>query len=96
MSDLVGETIGAYRITERLGRGGMADVYKAFHTALEVHRAVKFIRPEFVTSDDFKARFQKEAQGVARLSHPKFSAFSCSKYSNPAAQPSRARSEQGR
>ena len=70
MSDLVGETVGAYRITERLGRGGMADVYKAFHTALEVHRAVKFIRPEFVTSDDFKARFQKEAQGVARLSHP--------------------------
>ncbi len=70
MSDLVGETIGPYRITERLGRGGMADVYKAFHTKLEIHRAIKFIRPEFVTSDDFRARFQKEAQGVAMLRHP--------------------------
>ncbi len=70
MADLVGETIGAYRIVERLGRGGMADVYKAFHTELEVYRAIKFIRPEFVTSDDFRARFRKEAQGVAKLRHP--------------------------
>ncbi len=70
MSDLVGTTIGPYQITERLGRGGMADVYKAFHRELSMHRAIKFIRPEFVTSDDFRARFQQEAQGVARLRHP--------------------------
>ncbi len=70
MSDLVGSTIGPYQITERLGRGGMADVYKAFHRELSIHRAIKFIRPEFVTSDDFRARFQQEAQGVARLRHP--------------------------
>ena len=70
MADLIGENIGPYRVTERLGRGGMADVYKAFHTKLEMYRAIKFIRPEFVTSDDFRARFQKEAQGVARLRHP--------------------------
>ncbi len=70
MSDLVGTTIGPYQITQRLGRGGMADVYKAFHRELSIHRAIKFIRPEFVTSDDFRARFQQEAQGVARLRHP--------------------------
>ena len=47
----------------------MADVYKAFHTDLQIYRAIKFIRPEFVTSDDFRARFQKEAQSVARVRH---------------------------
>jgi len=70
MSDLVGSTIGPYQITERLGRGGMADVYKAFHRELSIYRAIKFIRPEFVTSADFRSRFQQEAQGVARLRHP--------------------------
>ena len=47
MSELTGEVIGPYQITERLGRGGMADVYKAFHTELKIYRAIKFIRPEF-------------------------------------------------
>jgi len=69
-ADLTGQVIGNYHITSRLGRGGMADVYKALHNELKVHRAVKFIRPEFVTSEDFRARFQKEAQAVARLEHP--------------------------
>ena len=69
-ADLSGQIIGNYHITSRLGRGGMADVYKALHTELKVHRAVKFIRPEFVTSEDFVARFQKEAQAVAKLEHP--------------------------
>ena len=68
--DLAGQVIGSYHITSRLGRGGMADVYKALHTDLKVHRAIKFIRPEFVTSEDFVARFQKEAQAVAKLEHP--------------------------
>ena len=68
--DLVGQVIGSYHITSRLGRGGMADVYKALHTDLKVHRAIKFIRPEFVTSEDFVTRFQKEAQAVAQLEHP--------------------------
>jgi len=70
MVDLVGESLGPYVITERIGRGGMADVYKAFHKGLSVYRAVKVIRPELVTSDDFRARFQKEAQAVAQLRHP--------------------------
>jgi len=69
MSDLVGQTIGTYKITERLGQGGMADVYKAFHTELEVYRALKVIRPEFVAEADFKNRFRREAQAVATLRH---------------------------
>ena len=69
-ADLSGQVIGSYHVTSRLGRGGMADVYKALHVDLKVHRAIKFIRPEFVTSEDFVARFQKEAQAVAKLEHP--------------------------
>ncbi|HMQ53216.1 MAG TPA: serine/threonine-protein kinase, partial [Anaerolineae bacterium] len=70
MADLVGQTIGPYQIIERLGRGGMADVYKAFHAGLAVHRALKVIRPEFVTEEGFRERFQREAQAVAGLRHP--------------------------
>lgn len=70
MADLIGQIIGPYQITERLGRGGMAEVYKAFHKDLEVYRAIKFIRPELGMSEDFRIRFLKEAQGVARLHHP--------------------------
>jgi len=70
MSDLIGQIVGPYQITERLGRGGMAEVYKAFHKDLEVYRAIKFIRPELGMSEDFRTRFLKEAQGVARLQHP--------------------------
>lgn len=68
--DLSGQVIGSYQISTRLGRGGMADVYKALHTELNVNRAIKFIRPELVTSEDFVVRFQKEAQAVAKLEHP--------------------------
>jgi len=67
--DLTGHTLGQYTITARLGRGGMADVYKAYHPKLEVYRAIKVIRPEFVTASDFRERFQKEAQSVAALRH---------------------------
>ena len=68
--DLVGHSLGPYTIMGKLGQGGMADVYKAFHPKLEVYRAIKVIRPEFVRTGDFRARFQKEAQAVAALRHP--------------------------
>ena len=70
MTDLVGQTLGSYTITERIGGGGMADVYKAFHSGLSVHRAVKVIRPELSLTEDFRERFQKEARSVAALRHP--------------------------
>lgn len=70
MADLVGQTIGQYQIIEHLGRGGMADVYKAFHPGLQVYRALKVIRPEFAAEEGFKERFQREARAVAALRHP--------------------------
>jgi len=68
--DLVGLTLGQYRITEQLGRGGMANVYKGFHPGLSVDRAIKVIRPDLVQTEGFRERFQREAQAVASLRHP--------------------------
>ena len=67
---LVGHSIGPYTITERIGGGGMAEVYKAFHAELSVYRALKVIRPELSLTPDFRTRFQKEARLVASLRHP--------------------------
>ena len=70
MADLVGQTVGQYQIVQRLGKGGMADVYQAFHPGLSVYRALKVIRPEFVGEEGFTERFQREARAVAALRHP--------------------------
>ncbi len=68
--NLTGKTLGQYSIVGHLGRGGMADVYKAYHEGLAVYRAIKVVRRELVTEGDFKARFSTEAQAVAKLRHP--------------------------
>ncbi|MGI9286444.1 MAG: serine/threonine protein kinase [Pseudomonadales bacterium] len=68
--DLTGKTLGQYRVVDHLGRGGMADVYKAYHDGLAVYRAIKVVRKELVTEGDFKARFSTEAKAVAQLRHP--------------------------
>jgi len=70
MSDLVGRTLGQYRIEESIGVGGMATVYRAYQPGLDRYVAIKFIRPEFVTEEGFRARFEREARTIARLSHP--------------------------
>ena len=67
---LSGRTIGQHIVKEKLGSGGMAEVYKALHPRLNTHRAIKVIRPEFSGSEDFQARFESEAQLVAGLRHP--------------------------
>ncbi|MEM7802026.1 MAG: protein kinase, partial [Chloroflexota bacterium] len=54
----------------RLGRGGMAEVYKAFHPGLNLYRAIKIIRPELASEPQFQARFQREAQAAAAMRHP--------------------------
>jgi putative two-component system response regulator len=65
-----GATLGTYRIVERIGRGGMATVYKAHHQALDRFVAIKVL-PEFFAEDDtYHDRFQEEARAIARLKHP--------------------------
>jgi tetratricopeptide (TPR) repeat protein len=70
MSFNVGENVGPYRITEQLGQGGMATVYKAYHAALDRYVALKALHPAFGEDPNFEARFQREARLVAKLEHP--------------------------
>ncbi len=70
MATLTGKTLGKYQIAERLGRGGMAEVYKAYHPQLERYAAVKLLHGYLAEGQDFLARFQREAKAVAALRHP--------------------------
>lgn len=70
MATLTGTTLGKYQILERLGRGGMADVYKAHHVRLDRDVAIKVLHPHLIEGQDFLARFEREAQAVASLKHP--------------------------
>ena len=73
MNDLTGQSLGRYRLVERLGEGGMAVVYKAYDTRLERDVAIKIIRSGAFPSDtlnEILKRFEREAKSLAKLSHP--------------------------
>jgi serine/threonine-protein kinase len=59
-----------YTILERVGGGGMADVYRAHDKLLDRSVAVKVLRSQFTDDEEFVTRFRREAQAAARLSHP--------------------------
>ena len=61
---------GRYEIVEKVGNGGMATVYKAVDKVLKRNVAVKILRDEFTTDEEFIKRFEVEAQSAARLTHP--------------------------
>src|SRR5262245_14622055 len=61
--------LGAYRILDPLGHGGMGEVYKARHALLGRTVAVKLIRPELVRSMEAVRRFRLEIRAGARLGH---------------------------
>ncbi len=68
---MVGETLGnRYKIISKLGEGGMAEVYKAACLVLNRTVAVKVLRPQFASDEEFVERFRREAQAAASLSHP--------------------------
>ncbi len=70
MEDLTGRTFGAYQIVAPLGEGGMAAVYKAYQPAMERFVAVKVLPRHMAASDEFLARFRREARLLAQLQHP--------------------------
>ena len=61
---------GRYEIIEKIGNGGMATVYRATDKVLKRDVAVKILRDEFTTDEEFIKRFEVEAQSAARLTHP--------------------------
>lgn len=61
---------GRYEVKELIGFGGMADVYLALDVVDQKNVAVKILKEEYITNDDFKRRFRNESKAIAVLSHP--------------------------
>jgi formylglycine-generating enzyme required for sulfatase activity/tRNA A-37 threonylcarbamoyl transferase component Bud32 len=62
-------SVGQYNIVKQIGKGGMATVYKAYQSNLDRYVAVKVLSPELAETEDFIARFEREARAIARLRH---------------------------
>jgi TolB-like protein len=65
-----GELVSHYRIIEKIGAGGMGEVYLAEDTRLKRKVALKFLPSHLVSNEEIKIRFLREAQAVAKLNHP--------------------------
>jgi response regulator RpfG family c-di-GMP phosphodiesterase len=65
-----GVALGPYQLIERIGRGGMGTVYRAYHPALDRLVAIKVLPEAFSDDSEFTERFLQEARSVARLKHP--------------------------
>ena len=70
MQNLIGRTLGHYRITAKIGEGGMGVVYRAHDECLDRDVAVKVLPEEAAKTRDRLDRFEREAKAVAKLDHP--------------------------
>ncbi|MDI6808876.1 MAG: protein kinase [Candidatus Eisenbacteria bacterium] len=70
MEDITGKTISHYRVSERIGMGGMGVIYAAEDTRLRRSVALKFLSPELTRDPEAKQRFVQEAQTASSLDHP--------------------------
>ena len=67
---MIGRTLSHYRILEKIGSGGMGDVYLARDTKLDRDVALKVLPPELAESEERRARFKRDAKALAALNHP--------------------------
>ena len=80
---MIGETILHYKILEKLGEGGMGEVYKAQDIKLDRFVALKFLPSQLTASEDDKARFIQEAKAASAMNHPNVcTIYSIEEYEN--------------
>jgi serine/threonine protein kinase len=70
MENLIGQTLGQYKIIEQIGEGGMATVFRAYQPGLNREVAVKVLPPYVAKKPGFTDRFMREAQAIGNLNHP--------------------------
>ena len=68
---MVGETIGHYNVLEKLGSGGMGEIYKAQDPRLNRFVAIKVLTEAGAGDPERRRRFTQEAQAASALNHPK-------------------------
>ena len=67
---MIGQIVGNYKIEQKLGEGGMGEVFKGIDMMLEREVAIKFLRPELASQPQVVERFRSEAVTLAKLNHP--------------------------
>src|SRR5450631_4845668 len=67
--DWTGQVLGEFRLLNRLGRGGMGQVYLAEQTSLKRKVALKLLHPDLASNERSLLRFKAEAENVARATH---------------------------
>jgi ligand-binding sensor domain-containing protein/predicted Ser/Thr protein kinase len=65
-----GQMLGSYQITNQIGKGGMATVYKAYQASMDRYVALKVVAGQLTDDPNFMQRFRQEARLIARLEHP--------------------------
>lgn len=67
---MIGQTISHYRVLDKIGAGGMGEVYRAHDEQLDRDIALKVLPVGMLADEDFRKRFRKEALALAKLNHP--------------------------
>src|SRR4051812_12593140 len=70
LTDLIGRSLGHFRVVEKIGEGGMGVVYIAMDDRLRRTVALKVLRPEVADDERRRGRFLREARFAASLAHP--------------------------